>query len=83
MQLQSQNQWHPPTSTSSDFHSVSLGNPVSPVSSATISPPLGLNTLNTSSLSNHIHPTSISGPQQIVPGAGMHQHPAFLQVCVR
>ena len=73
----SSNQWHQPTSTSSDFHSVSNGKPVSPASSTTISPPLGLN-----SLSNHIHSSSISGAgsQQIVAGTGMHQHPAFLQV---
>ena len=85
-QLQhSPNQWHQPTSTSSsDFHSVTNGKNLSPASSATISPPLGLNTLNTSSLSNHIHTAnSITGAQQIVPGAGMHQHPAFLQVSKR
>ena len=73
----SPNQWHQPTSTSAEFHSVTTnGKPVSPVSStATVSPPLGLNSLNSSSLSNHI-----SGAQQIVPGGGIHQHPAFLQV---
>jgi hypothetical protein len=77
----SPNQWHQPTSTSSDFHSVSAAKSVSPVSSATISPPLGLNSLNSTSISNHIHPTSLSsGGQQIIPAGGMHQHPAFLQV---
>ena len=77
----SPNQWHQPTSTSSDFHSVSAAKSVSPVSSATISPPLGLNALNSTSISNHIHPTSLSsGAQQIIPTGGMHQHPAFLQV---
>ena len=80
---QSSNQWHQPTSTSSDFHSVSSGKPVSPNSEATVSPPLvpsSLNSLGSTSIPNHLHHTSISGGQQIVPGGGIHQHPAFLQV---
>ena len=76
---QSPNQWHQPTSTSSEFHSITSGKPVSPVSSATISPPLGLNALSSTSIPNHLHPAS---GQQIVPGAGIHQHPAFLQVII-
>ena len=75
---QASNQWHQPTGISSDFHPVATGKAVSPVSSATISPPLGL--LSSTSLSNHIHQTPISGSQQIIQGTGMHQHPAFLQV---
>ena len=82
-QLQSSvNQWHQPASTTpSDFHPVSsAGKSVSPASSAAISPPVGLTTLN-APLSSHLHqPPPTSGTQQIIPGQGIHHHPAFLQV---
>ena len=82
-QIQSSvNQWHQPASTtSSDFHPVSsAGKSVSPASSAAISPPVGLTTLNAPSLSSHLHQPPTSGTQQIIPGQGIHHHPAFLQV---
>ena len=79
-QLSSPNQWHQPAPTlsSSDFHTVSTSKSVSPVNSATMSPPMGLTTLNPPPLPSHINQTPTAGVQQNLPG--MHHHPAFLQV---